>query len=108
VYLRGHWVQALDAQTGDDVWSVAVGGCSPVTIAGDYVYVVGGMDHNGVFVYRADTGRQISAYPLLSSCHAFVVAGQMGYLSTQEGVLHAIPVGGHVHDDSVKERGRDV
>jgi outer membrane protein assembly factor BamB len=92
VYLRGSQIQAFDGRTGALAWSVPMGGCSPVTVANDRVYVVEGQDRKGIFAFRTDTGQQVWARQTMSSCSGFVVSGKIGYLSTQEGILRAIAI----------------
>lgn len=94
VFVRGGQVQALDAGTGQAIWSVPMGGCSPVTVAGDRVYVVEGRERNGIFALEKNTGERVWDRQLISSCSGFVVAGKMGYLNTQDGVLRAIALKG--------------
>jgi outer membrane protein assembly factor BamB len=92
VFLRGTHVCALDGQTGAETWSVAMGGCSPIEVAGGCVYTVEGLDRKGIFALRADTGRQVWAQRMMSSCSGFSVSGRMGYLSTQDGTLRAVSI----------------
>ncbi len=90
VYLRGARIQAFDGQTGSRVWSVPVGGCSPVVMGNDRIYVSEGRERKGILALRADTGQTIWHRPLLSSCSGLTVAGRMGYVCAQDGSLHAV------------------
>ena len=95
VYLRGSQIQAFDGRTGALAWSIPMGGCSPVTVVNDRVYVVEGQDRKGIFAFRADTGQQVWSRQTMSSCSGFVVSGKMGYLNTQDGVLCAVRIFEH-------------
>ena len=95
VFLRGAQIQALEGRSGRTVWSVDMGGCSPVEVLDGLVYIVEGLDRKGIFALRADSGRQVWAQRMLSSCSGFSVAGRMGYLSTQDGTLRAVAIRPH-------------
>ena len=95
VFLRGSQIQALDGRTGNVAWSVPMGGCSPIEVSDGCVYTVEGLDRKGIFALCADTGKQVWAQKMLSSCSGFSVAGRMGYLSTQDGLLRAVVIRPH-------------
>lgn len=92
VFLRGTQIRALDGRTGNAIWSVAMGGCSPIEVYGGCVYSVEGVDRKGIFALSADTGKQVWRQRMLSSCSGLSVAGRMGYLSTQDGLLRAVVI----------------
>jgi len=93
VFLRGAHIQAWDGETGHTAWSVPMGGCSPIEVDHGRVYTVEGANRKGIYAWRADTGKLVWTQRMLSSCSGFSVAGRMGYLSTQDGLLRAVVIG---------------
>lgn len=93
VYVRAGAVAAFEGHTGKLAWSVPMSGCSPISAAGDTVYVVEGKEGKGLHALRADTGASVWAKELASSCSGLVVAGRMAYLSGHDGSLHALVIG---------------
>jgi outer membrane protein assembly factor BamB len=93
VYLRGKRIQAYDFRTGGLVWSIPMGGCSPLVMADERLYVSEGRDRKGIFALRAESGQTVWYRQMLNSCSGFVVAGKMGYLCTLDGSLCAIVIG---------------
>ncbi len=94
IYVRSGRIQAFDGRTGAMVWSVPMGGCSPITMLGDRLYVMEGLDRRGIFALNADTGQRNWDRQLMSSCSRFAISGRMGYLVTQKGELRAIAIRG--------------
>ena len=92
VYVRAGRIQAFDGQTGALAWSVPMGGCSPITMVADRVYVMEGLARKGIFALQADTGQRVWNRQLMSSCSGFMISGKMGYLVTQNGELRAIVI----------------
>jgi outer membrane protein assembly factor BamB len=92
VFLRGAQIQALDGRTGSTVWSVPMGGCSPIELCDGCVYTVEGLERKGIYALRADTGKLVWTRRMLSSCSGFSVSGRMGYLSAQDGTLRAVVI----------------
>ena len=92
VFIRGAHIQALEVRTGHELWSVLMGGCSPIEVSGGCVYTVEGIDRKGIYALRADTGKPVWEERMLSSCSGFSVVGHMGYLSTQDGMLRAVVI----------------
>jgi eukaryotic-like serine/threonine-protein kinase len=82
---------ALDAETGDFIWSYPTGGGSlstPVVSSG-IVYL--GSGHSGVFALDAKTGAKIWNYPTSPGMGSSVaVAGGNVYLAGNDGVMYAL------------------
>jgi outer membrane protein assembly factor BamB len=93
VYVRGRQIRAYDVRTGGLVWSVLMGGCSPLVLADDRLYVSEGRERKGIFALRAENGQTVWYRQMLNSCSGFVVAGKMGYLCTLDGSLCAVVIG---------------
>ena len=92
IYVRGASVHAFDEQTGTPAWSVPMGGCSPLAMAANRLYVMEGLERKGIIALQADTGQRVWDNQQMSSCSGFVISGTTGYLVTQQGDLQAIGI----------------
>ncbi len=92
VYVRSERVIALDGDTGQALWSAAIGGCSPLVLARDRLYAVEGRESPLLLALDRSTGRRTWEQALASSCSGLVVVGRMGYVSAHDGALYAVNV----------------
>ena len=92
VFVRGKGLQAFNGATGASLWSVEVGGCSPVAWAGALLLTVEGRDNPLLLALDPHTGQQAWKRSLASSCSGLVVDEGMGYLSAHDGALYALRV----------------
>ncbi len=96
VYVRGgDGVRAFDGATGDPTWARPATGCGPMTL------------HHGRLCYAdtADQGRLVAVDPTtgvetwhiagVRSCDGFIYAEGVGYIKTQDGVVHALAMDLH-------------
>lgn len=90
VFVRGAQIQSFDAKTGSPAWPVPTGGCSPIALDDDRLYVSERREQAGVFVLRADTGEMVWHRSLASSCNGLSVAGRMAYACARDGTLRAV------------------
>jgi outer membrane protein assembly factor BamB len=90
LYARSRELDALDAVTGRALWSVPIGGCGGLSFDEGTVYAVDA-DSRGRMVALDDrTGRPLWHRDLAGSCNGIVVSGGMGFLSGNNGRLHAV------------------
>lgn len=89
IYLRGTDVRALDGSTGRPRWTRLAAGCSPLTADEGLLHVVDSGQAGGLLALDRQTGRQAWGIPGIRSCDAFVRAGDLGFVKTLDGIVHA-------------------
>ncbi len=90
VYLRGQEIAAFDCNTGAPLWSRAASGCGPLTLAGGMIHFVDSSKAGALVALDRRTGKEEWSLAGLRSCDALNTSGSMGYVKTQDGVVHAI------------------
>jgi len=90
VFLRGANVDAFDAATGSNLWSVAAEGCGPISLAHGRVHLISGQQHKHIVLLDADTGHRVMEQPFDGSCAGMVVDGTRVYISSHDGALYAV------------------
>lgn len=90
LFARGQKVTALEGKSGNEMWSMPVDGCSPVTLVDGCLYLIAGA--RGLMAIDPHNGKQLWRYDHVVSCSGLSVAGNFGYVRTSDGVLHAIPL----------------
>jgi outer membrane protein assembly factor BamB len=91
VYVRGGDVSALDASTGQTVWSVAAEGCSPLYCLYGSVVFADASREDALAVLDGLTGAPRRHLALPNACAGFVpTPTSLGLVADNNGVLHAI------------------
>ncbi|MBD3315968.1 MAG: PQQ-binding-like beta-propeller repeat protein [Chitinivibrionales bacterium] len=101
VYARGHDIRAIDATSGKLLWVRGSVGCSPLTIAGNRLFYTDAAREEAVVVVDTRTGELEARCPLPKSCTGFHLAGNVGLVGSNDGVLRAMrprfDVGRRIH-----------
>ena len=92
-YFRCQQVLALDQANGEPLWTIEATGCSPITACDDTICFIDSAREGALLGVRRDDGDIVWKVPGLHSCHAFVRAGERGYLKTNDNVVLAFAFG---------------
>ncbi|MBD3243968.1 MAG: PQQ-binding-like beta-propeller repeat protein [Chitinivibrionales bacterium] len=90
VFARGHGVHALDPVTGRALWSHDAAGCSPVLCVGERLVFSDATQPKALTVLDAADGGLVHHLSLPNACAGFVLAGGIGLINANDGVLRAI------------------
>jgi len=90
VCLRGGPVAGLDAATGKVLWTRRAEGCGPLTWFGGQIHFVDSTEQGRLVAVEPRTGRAAWELPGFRSCDAFARVGDLGYVKTRDGVVHAL------------------
>lgn len=90
VCLRGGSVTAIDAATGGMLWSRRAEGCGPLTWFDGRLHLVDSAEPGRVVALEPRTGRAAWELSGFRSCDAFARVGDLGYVKTRDGVVHAL------------------
>lgn len=90
LFARGHGVHALDPATGRALWSHKAAGCSPVLCVGERLVFSDATQPRALTMLDAADGSLVSHLPLPNACAGFVLAGGIGLVNANDGVLRAI------------------
>jgi outer membrane protein assembly factor BamB len=94
VYLRGEGVLALDTGSGAELWSSAASGCGPLTLVDGLIHFADSGEPGRLVALDPHSGRTAWEVVGIRSCDAFTKIGSTGYIKTQDGIVHAIALGG--------------
>jgi outer membrane protein assembly factor BamB len=90
LYIRGQGVQALDLESGEQLWSCKANGCGPVTATGGVVYFVDTTGPGRLVAVDSRNGQAVWDMAGIQSCEAFLPENGVGYFKTSDGVLRAM------------------
>jgi len=89
LYVRGPEVLAFDAASGRPRWTRLASGCSPMTADDGLLHLLDAADAGRLVALDRHTGRDAWEIPGIRSCDAFVRSGDLGFVKTLDGVVHA-------------------
>lgn len=89
LYVRGDSILALDGLSGTPLWTRAASGCSPLTADDGLLQLVDTRGAGRFLSLDRRDGREVREIPGIRSCDAFVRGGNLGFLKTNDGVIHA-------------------
>lgn len=92
VYVRGRQVAAFSGRTGEPFWAVPLDGCSPAVTVGPRVYLSRGEGCAVLVALDARTGAIVWQHSLAAACSGLTIVDRMGYVTSRDGVLHALSV----------------
>jgi len=90
LYVRSQHIQAFDAVNGREVWEYVAAGCGPVTYARNRIYFIDTRRQGSLVALNESIGEKVWQWRGVASCNAFVRVGDLGYVKTNDGVVHAI------------------
>jgi outer membrane protein assembly factor BamB len=90
--VRADGLRAFDSTTGEPIWAADVGGCGTVACIDGRVYAVDAPERNAIVALDHETGQELGRHAMSASCSGVVVHDRMGYISTNHGLLHAVPL----------------
>lgn len=90
VLVRSASLNALDARTGAPLWNAPVGGCGPISVRKDRLYVIDAADRRELVALDSHSGRAAWRRKAAASCSGVVADGGMGFISGSDGILHAL------------------
>jgi outer membrane protein assembly factor BamB len=90
LYVRSQHIQAFDVVNGREVWEYSAAGCGPVTYAQRRIYFIDTSRQGCLIALNESVGEKVWQWSGVASCNAFVRVGDLGYLKTNDGVVHAI------------------
>jgi len=90
LFMRSESIIALSRESGKELWSQPAEGCGPLNAIDGMIHFVDTEDNGKAVAIEQNTGHIVCEIPGIFSCDAFTRFGDIGYIKTQDGVVHAI------------------
>ena len=90
VFVRGGDVRAYGAHSGQRLWARPVAGCGPMTVHRELLYLVDSGGDGRLLALDQAGGGEAWRMEGVRSCDGLRRVGRIGYVKTQDGVIHAI------------------
>lgn len=96
VYLRSQALGAYDVRTGTLRWTANVGGCGPLAFQDGRVYLADPKGRYSLLALDARLGKPVWRHSTVASCGGIVISGKIGFVSGNDGRLHAVVLGAEI------------
>jgi outer membrane protein assembly factor BamB len=90
LFIRSAALIALDARSGLLLWKSPLGGCGRISFGKGRLYAVDAADRRELIALDSRSGQPAWRRESAASCNGVVADGGIGFISGNDGILHAI------------------